>query len=97
MNVAHRETESGGVFFVLNDGQEAARMEYKTTDGGDIVIEHTVVESVLKGKGVGKTLVAAAVEKAQKENFKIGATCSFAKSVLEKEDGYRNVYNSHLD
>ncbi len=95
MKIEHRTSASGGVFFIEHDGSEAATMEYKTTGEG-MVIEHTNVDAVFKGQGVGKKLVSAAVAYAAENKKELGATCSFARAVLEKEDGYRNIYNSHL-
>ncbi|MTV19222.1 GNAT family N-acetyltransferase [Staphylococcus delphini] len=57
-----------------------------------IIIDHTVVGDSLRGQGIGKQLVEAAVKDARENNFKIFATCPFAKSVLEKTEAYHDVY-----
>lgn len=60
--------------------------------GTQIIIDHTVVGDSLRGQGVGKQLVEAAVKDARENNFKIHATCPFAKSVLERTPEYHDVY-----
>ncbi|MDE9751749.1 GNAT family N-acetyltransferase [Staphylococcus delphini] len=59
-----------------------------------IIIDHTVVGDSLRGQGVGKQLVEAAVKDARENNFKIFATCPFAKGVLESTPEYQDVYGA---
>ncbi|ARJ50906.1 GNAT family N-acetyltransferase [Staphylococcus lutrae] len=57
-----------------------------------IIIDHTIVGESLRGQGVGKQLVEAAVKDAREHHFKIHATCPFAKGVLERTPEYHDVY-----
>ncbi len=62
------------------------------SDAGDrIIISHTEVDGSLKGKGVGKQLVSAAVAYARKNNIKIVPLCPFARSVFQKTPDYNDV------
>ncbi len=69
-------------------------MTYVWAGEQKMIIDHTEVDPSLKGKGVGKQLVNAAVEKARAGNFKIVPLCPFAKAVLEKSEEYADVIQS---
>lgn len=61
-----------------------ARITFPETAPGVYCIDHTVVDPSLKGKGVGGRLVAEAVKAIRAAGGTVTATCSFAKSWLEK-------------
>jgi predicted GNAT family acetyltransferase len=65
---------------------------YHFIDTTTFVITHTEVDETLEGKGIGKQLVAAAVDYARKHSFKIKATCLFAKKVLDRSPQFADVY-----
>lgn len=56
-----------------------------------IIIDHTEVSDVLRGKSAGKQLVAAAVQHARDHGLKILPLCPFAKSVFDKVPEYGDV------
>jgi len=62
-----------------------------TTAGSKVIIDHTTVDDVLRGKGVGAQLVRAAVEWARKENVKLLPLCPYARSVFDKNPEYGDV------
>jgi predicted GNAT family acetyltransferase len=91
MNVEHIADPKGGRFLIRETGRELAQMTYVWAGDDKMIIDHTEVDASLKGKGVGKMLVAAAVEQARREGFKIMPLCPFAKAVLDKEAGFHDV------
>jgi len=68
-----------------------AEITFAPTGEDKIIIDHTYVSGSLKGQGVGKQLVEKVVEYARQENIKIIPQCAFAKSVLTKNDEYKDV------
>jgi predicted GNAT family acetyltransferase len=66
-------------------------MTYARTGEGRVVIDHTQVSDVLKGQGVGKKLVLAAVEWARASGTRITPRCSFAKATFERDPSLRDV------
>ncbi len=66
-------------------------MTYSKAGADKIIIDHTEVSEELKGQGAGKKLVAAAVEKARKEGFKILPLCPFAKATIQKDASLQDV------
>lgn len=92
MQIQHSEAGKNGKFFYEQDGKELALMTYHRGADNKIIIDHTEVDESLKGQGVGKLLVEAAVEVARKEGAKILPVCPFAKAVLERgKEQYQDV------
>ena len=55
-----------------------------TRTGDRMVIEHTIVPPEREGQGVGGRLVQAAVAYARDQGLALEATCSFARSWLDR-------------
>ncbi len=91
MNIQHAQNDRGGKFFYEEGGRILAEMTYVWAGAEKMIIDHTEVDSSLKGKGVGNQLVAAAIEKARAEGFKILPLCPFAKAVMDKHTEYNDV------
>lgn len=56
-----------------------------------LIIDHTEVDSSLKGKGVGYRLVEASVQYARDNQIKIIPLCPFAHAVFKKNAEYHDV------
>ncbi|MDT3738817.1 MAG: GNAT family N-acetyltransferase [Candidatus Kapabacteria bacterium] len=92
MEIMHKDDGSKGQFFIEQDGKILAKLTY-VWDGNKIIIDHTVVDSSLSGKGIGKQLVRKAVELARDKKIKIIPLCSFAKAVFDKVEDFQDVLN----
>lgn len=91
MNIKHKKSETNGRFYYEVDGEELAHMTY-TNEGVDkIIIDHTEVDSSLKGQGIGYKLVEAAIEYARENQIKILPRCSFVATVFKKKSEYNDV------
>jgi hypothetical protein len=88
--VEHERSGHKGAFVWMQDGKRLARMTYSVA-GTRVIIDHTEVDDVLRGKSAGAQLVRAAVEWARKENVKLLPLCPFARSVFEKTPEYADV------
>ena len=92
MHIQHAHHGNRGKFFVNEDGgADTAIMTYRDIDDHTILIDHTEVNEIHKGKGVGAQLVKAGVEYAREKGLKIIPVCPFAKSVFEKKPEYADV------
>jgi uncharacterized protein len=91
MEVQHSIAGYVGVFFIEQDKERLARMSYTMSGPFKMIITHTNVSKKLEGKGVGKQLVAKAVEYARTNNMKIRALCPFARSILNKIPEYHDI------
>jgi uncharacterized protein len=94
MMIEHQEHGSKGEWFVETDGQRLAEMTYSWAGDDKFIIDHTAVDDRLRGQGVGRHLVEAAVTFAREKAVKIIPLCPFAKSVFAKEPQWRDVLNS---
>ena len=91
MKIKRQEHGKNGAFFIEEDGEWVAEMTYTREGLRKIVINHTAVSKNLKGKGIGKALVDAAVKFARGKNLLIKPVCSYAKKVLESSEEYEDV------
>ena len=85
------DTPHGGEFVFDEGGKRLARMVYKSAGDGKIDIVHTEVDASLKGRGIGRNLLDAAVAWARQTGTKVIATCPYAKSQFEKDASIRDV------
>lgn len=93
MEIKFKETESKGAFYIEEGGKRVAEMTVSKAGGNIMIIDHTQVDDILRGKNAGKQLVEAAVNHARAHQYKIIPLCPFAKSVFEKVKDYQNVLN----
>jgi predicted GNAT family acetyltransferase len=91
LEIKLEQSVTKGSFYVEENGQRPANMTFSKAGDSLIIIDHTEVSDSLRGKNVGKQLVAAAVEHARKNNLKILPLCPFAKSVFERVKEYQDV------
>ena len=94
MKIEREEIENTGRFYINENNTTLAEMLYTTPNIHTLLITHTGVDESMEGKGIGKQLVAAAVEYARNNSFTIKATCPFAKKNLDRTKEYADVYAS---
>jgi len=91
MLIQHAQEGTKGAFFVEEDGQRLAEMTYSMAGAEKMIIDHTEVSDVLRGKNVGYQLVHTAVEYARAHQIKILPLCPFANSVFKKKPEFADV------
>jgi predicted GNAT family acetyltransferase len=91
MEVKHEEIKRRGEFFVEDGQKRVARLQYFHSRDGEITVFHTEVDDKHAGKGVGRKLVASAVEFARKNNLKIHATCAYAHKVISETPEFSDL------
>ena len=91
MDIQHKDNGQKGIFYVVVDGKTEAEMTYVWSGNQRIIIDHTGVSEALKGEGVGKQLVQAAVVFAREKQLKILPLCAFARAVFDKMPDYQDV------
>ncbi|MGF2006944.1 GNAT family N-acetyltransferase [Lactococcus lactis] len=74
MNIIEREN----LFELLSDkGEVIGEMAYMPMNNS-IIITHTGVSLDYRGQGLAEKLVLAGIQKARREQLKLGATCLYA-------------------
>jgi uncharacterized protein len=91
MEIQQRDEGKTGIFFIEQDDEIVAELVYSWRGKDRIIIEHTEVDDVLKGKGAGKELVSKSVEFAREKSIKIVPVCSFAKGIFDKTKEFQDV------
>ena len=76
------DNPSANRFELTIDGH-LAELVYRV-DGDQLVLVHTGVPEALEGRGLGGTLVRAALERAGRDGLTIVPQCPFARGWLEK-------------
>lgn len=84
MEIKHTDNGKTGRFYIEIDGKEEAKLTYKHSGDRQITIEHTIVNEALKGRGIGRQLVDAAVLYLRQNGLKAVLECSYAKSVFDR-------------
>ncbi len=91
IEIRHEEHGDVGTFYVETEGGRLAELRYSRTSPQTIVIEHTEVSDALRGRGVGRRLVDAAVAWARRSGTKFVPECAYAKTVFERYPDLRDV------
>jgi len=90
LSIKREDGPNGGRYVVVVNGDEA-EMTYSRAGTSRIIIDHTGVPDSMRGMGVGRQLVEAAVKDARAEGFKIIPLCPFAKATLDKNTDWHDV------
>jgi len=80
-----------GAFYVEAEGKRLAEMTFVWAGTDRFIVDHTEVDGSLEGKGVGKQLVAQAVEFAREKGVKLIPLCPFTKGVIDRVPEYADV------
>ena len=72
--------------FEVHVGGELARLDYRVRDGV-MNIHHTEVPPSLGGRGLGGTLVQAAVAHARAHGLRVLPSCSYAHAWMQRHPG----------
>jgi predicted GNAT family acetyltransferase len=91
MEIKLTENQTKGFAIAKDNTIIAGKMTYSIPSGDFIIIDHTEVEPMYNGKGVGKQLLLKIVEMAREKNIKILPLCPFANAMFKKLDDIRDV------
>lgn len=89
--ISHKEDAGGGAFFLARDGRRIAEMTYRRLGAARILVDHTEVDPALRGQGVARQLLDAAVAWARQTGTKISASCSYVVVQLARDKSLADV------
>jgi predicted GNAT family acetyltransferase len=89
-----RQEESGGKgrFTAWEGARRAGEMTYSRTSPSMVIVDHTEVFEAFEGQGVGKQLVAHAVDWARQQRQQILPLCPFTRGMFERTPEYADVW-----
>ncbi len=91
MEIKEEKSGKKGEFYIEDNGDRIARIQFFESAQGQITVYHTEVDGKLRGQGVGEDLVERVVKYARGEDLKIVATCPYAKKLIENNEDHRSV------
>lgn len=89
--ITHEEHAHGGVFLVAQRGVRVAEMTYRRTGEQVVVIDHTFVDEQLRGHGMARKLLDAAVAWARASGNMIVPSCSYVTLQFARDNSIRDV------
>ena len=90
--------EDGRIYSEDEKGELMAETTFVYKDNGEIDIDHTYVNPILRGQGVAGKMMVVVADYLKKEGFKATATCSYANIWLKKnEELYLDIISKDLD
>ncbi|WP_246727860.1 GNAT family N-acetyltransferase [Chelativorans sp. Marseille-P2723] len=90
MQIEYEDFGGKGRYLYRLDAHEA-ELTFTKAGTGKIIIDHTEVPKVFRGRGVGEALVTHAVADARKKGVKIIPLCPFTASVFRKHPEWQDV------
>ena len=75
-----------------------AETTYVSKDNGEVDIDHTYVNSVLRGQGIAGKMMGIVASYLRENGFKATATCSYANTWLKNhKDEYSDIISKDID
>lgn len=78
--------EDGRIYSTDEKGELMCEATYVRKENGDLVIDHTYVNPILRGQGMAGKMMVVVAEYLRKKGLKASATCSYANSWLKKNE-----------
>lgn len=89
--IEHEEDDGRGAFFLEREDIRLAEMTYSRAAPTLVIIDHTLVDEQLRGLGVARKLLDAAVAWARETGTKVTATCPYASAQFAKDPSIGDV------
>lgn len=82
--------ENGRIYSLNENNELMAETTFVFKANGEVDIDHTYVNPLLRGKGIAGKMMEVVAEYLRKESLKATATCSYANAWLKK---HRELYS----
>lgn len=76
--------EKGRIYSVDENNDLMAEVTFVFKENGEVTIDHTYVNPVLRGQGVAGKMMEVVAEYLRENKLKASATCSYANAWLKK-------------
>jgi hypothetical protein len=90
--------ENGRIYSIDENKELLAEATFTYKTNGDVVIDHTWVSPLLRGKGVAGIMMEAVAGYLREHSLKASATCSYANAWLKKNKAsYSDILSQDFD
>lgn len=90
--------ENGRIYCLSEDNELLAETTFVRKENGEVDINHTYVNPLLRGKGVAGTMMEVVAEYLRKQSLKATASCSYANVWLQKHrEVYADIISKDID
>ncbi|HOP10902.1 MAG TPA: GNAT family N-acetyltransferase [Oscillospiraceae bacterium] len=90
--------EDGRIYSVGENDELMAEATFVFKKNGEVDIDHTYVNPVLRGQGVAGKMMEVVAEYLKGEGLRASASCSFANAWLQKNrERYTDIISKDLD
>jgi uncharacterized protein len=90
--------EGGRIFGTDEQGELMCETTFVRKENGHLDIDHTYVNPILKGQGMGGKMMVVVAEYLRQKGLKASATCPFAKKWLKRhEEFYTDILSQDMD
>lgn len=83
--------EENRIYLENENGKCIAEVTFPKVSENKVNVNHTFVDSTLRGQGVADKLLNALAQKLRKDNNKAVASCSYAIDWFEKHPEFKDV------
>lgn len=88
MNFIHNKNQ---IALFSDSGELVAEITFPNLDADTVDINHTFVDSSLRGQGIAGKLMNELITDLKENNLKAVATCSYAQAWFDKHPEYQNL------
>lgn len=85
--------ESERIYLENEEGKTVAEVTFPHISNDKVNVNHTFVDSSLRGQGMAGKLMTALAADLKKNNKKAQATCSYAVEWFEKHPEHNDIYS----
>jgi predicted GNAT family acetyltransferase len=90
--------EKERIYSVDEKGELMAETTYVLKENGEVNIDHTYVNPVLRGQGVAGRMMELVAQYFREKGLKVTATCSYANMWLKRHrESYSDIISKDLD
>jgi hypothetical protein len=90
--------EKGRIYSVDENNELLAEATFELKENGEVDINHTYVNPVLRGQGVAGKMMEVVAQYLKENGLKASASCSYANSWLKKNrETYFGIISSDTD
>jgi uncharacterized Fe-S cluster protein YjdI len=94
MEVQQQDNDDAGMFYIEKENSKIGMMTYRRLGNGNLLIDHTEVDSEMEGLGLGEKMVKQAVLFARENKIKTCNGTMYYKTFFMHKDDVTKTYSN---